>query len=429
MFETDMDPEMFLDTCLTHTDLMVLRNLSQDIDSFKSNTQSKNLYYGDDIAIIKTLEALNSPSHDDFEPTVFLTWDIKEFKNNTLFYRYILHPYINHARKIVRVETDVVMLTHLLLYFATSIPSAIFLYYHFSWTHGFLHWFMQSYYAGAYSIMMHQHIHMGGILSKNYWWFDEIFPYIMDPLMGHSWNLYYYHHIKHHHVEGNGPDDLSSTIRYQRDSLVDFLFYAGRFIFFNWLDLPLYFLRKKKLVFAIKSALWEIAYCAGIYLLLTLVHWKATIFIFVLPVLELRAGIMIVNWAQHAFVDEFDPNSDLRSSITLIDAVSNRFGFNDGYHTSHHLNPRRHWREHPVAFIKQKKRYSNENALVFCNIGYVMITVKLLQKDYTYLAKRLIPIGEQIGMDLEQRIKMLQTKTHRFTESEIKQKFRRRHNL
>jgi hypothetical protein len=53
-----------------------------------------------------------------------------------------------------------------------------------------------------------------------------------------------------------------------------------------------------------------------------------------------------------------------------------------------------------------------------------MMTVKLLQKDYTYLAKCLVPIGDQIGMSLADKAKMLQAKTRRFTESEIKQKFR-----
>jgi len=36
-------------------------------------------------------------------------------------------------------------------------------------------------------------------------------------------------------------------------------------------------------------------------------------------------------------VDEEDPSSNLRSSITLF--KSNRYCFNDSYHTSHHLNP------------------------------------------------------------------------------------------
>lgn len=104
---------------------------------------------------------------------------------------------------------------------------------------------------------------------------------------------------------------------------------------------------------------------------------------------------------------------------------SNRFCFNDGYHTSHHLNPRRHWRDHPVAFLKQKNRYATEHALVFRNIDYLMVTFKLMQKDYMYLAKCLVPMGDQIGLSLEEKAAMLRTKTRRFIREEIERKFRR----
>lgn len=52
-----------------------------------------------------------------------------------------------------------------------------------------------------------------------------------------------------------------------------------------------------------------------------------------------------------------------------------------------------------------------------------MMTVKLLQKDYRYLAKCLVPMGDQIGMDLDEISAMLRTKTRRFTEEEIRTKF------
>ncbi|RYE83370.1 MAG: hypothetical protein EOO65_04065, partial [Methanosarcinales archaeon] len=98
-------------------------------------------------------------------------------------------------------------------------------------------------------------------------------------------------------------------------------------------------------------------------------------------------------------MDELEPDSDFRSSITLIDVPvsllalqvpntganhqqSNRYCYNDGYHTSHHLNPLRHWREHPVAFLAQKKQYSDEHALVFYNIDYMMLTHPLLSVVY-----------------------------------------------
>ena len=233
----------------------------------------------------------------------------------------LLQAYIATARQIVRVETDVVMLTHLILYFTTSVPSALYLFGpgNFTWVHGILHWIMQSYYVGTYTLMMHQHIHMGGILKKSFWWFDGLFPYITNPLMGHTWNSYYYHHVKHHHVEGNGPGDLSSTIRYQRDELIDFLCYVGRFFFFIWAELPLYFWRKGKFGMAAKAAFWELGNYLVVALLWHYVNWRATLCVFGLPLLQLRVGLMVGNWGQHAFVDEVDPNSDFRSSITLID--------------------------------------------------------------------------------------------------------------
>jgi hypothetical protein len=178
---------------------------------------------------------------------------------------------------------------------------------------------MQTYYVGSYTLMMHQHIHMGGILAKQFWLFDSLFPYITNPLMGHTWNSYYYHHVKHHHVEGNGPSDLSSTVRYQRDELYDFLCYVGRFLFLVWFELPSYFFRKGQFIQGLKAGSWEIGNYLFIYGLYRFVNAPATFFVFILPLFFLRLGLMVGNWGQHAFVDETDPNSDFRSSITLID--------------------------------------------------------------------------------------------------------------
>jgi hypothetical protein len=272
-------------------------------------------------ATIKRLKALNDPNDSDFDPTVVLGWDRGDFELHPFMDRWILQPYAKLAREIVRVETDVVIITHVLLYFTTSFPSAILLFQHFHWIHGLMHWAMQAYLVGTYTLMMHQHIHMGGLLKREFLWFDTLFPYIMDPLMGHTWNSYYYHHVKHHHVEGNGPDDLSSTIRYQRDELFDFLCYISRFLFLTWLELPLYFVRKGKFSFAFKTAAWEFGYYIFLYLFWRYICWKATIFVFILPLLQLRLGLMVGNWGQHAFVDEANPKSDFRSSVTVIDVA------------------------------------------------------------------------------------------------------------
>lgn len=346
-----MDPSTFVDPRLTRSDLLVLENLLRHVNRVKdSSTVSaatqdvtpedarQDQEYLADVAVehddphathdsqedqkvIDRLNAWNNPKSDHFDPTVFVAWDLPLVNLPAVLDRGVIQPYIRWARTVVRMETDVVMLTHLILYFTTSVPSVLHLYYSFSWYHGVLHWLMQSYYVGTYTLMMHQHIHMNGILSRKYAWFDRAFPYIMDPLMGHTWNSYYHHHVKHHHIEANGPDDLSSTIRYQRDDLLHFLHYVGRFFFFVWLDLPIYFIGKKKTVLALKTLGSELISYFILYVLATRVNFHATLFAFLLPLVLVRLVLMVGNWGQHALVDEIKPDSDFRSSITLIDVA------------------------------------------------------------------------------------------------------------
>lgn len=134
------------------------------------------------------LEAYNAPDYEAFEPTVFVTWDLDKLCLPLIVNQLVLGPYIRWAQRIARTETDVVKVTHIILYFTTSLPSAVFLFYRFTWPHAVLHGLMQGWYLGTYTLMMHQHIHMNGILAKDYWCFDYAFHFITDPLMGHTWN-------------------------------------------------------------------------------------------------------------------------------------------------------------------------------------------------------------------------------------------------
>lgn len=249
-----------------------------------------------------------------------------------------------------------------------------------------------------------------------------------------------------HHVEGNGPADVSSTLKYQRDSLPDLIHYASRFIFTLWFELPLYFYRKGRKVFAYKSGSTELFCYFAIFLLWKYVNAKAAIVVLVIPLVQMRIGMAVGNWGQHAFIDREDPDSDFRSSITLIDVSvsiirpymlmlyptnptnthrpsspqSNRLCFNDGYHTSHHLHPRRHWRDHPASLIRQKEQYTKEDALIFYDIDYIGITYRLMKKDYNTLARHFLPLGhDQAKLTKVEIMKMLEDRTRRFTDEEI----------
>jgi hypothetical protein len=302
---------------LTRADEIVLQRLLKDVDNVRG-TGCADKSVPDDRASMKLLADLNDASQAGFQPAVFTGWDWpNSFLPNSLN-KAILHPYVAWAQGVVRRPTDVVFLTHTLLYLLTLVPSAAYLFYRFSWVHALLHWPMQAFFCGPFTLMLHNHIHNNGVLDKKYAWLDRLVPYLLEPLMGHTWDSYYYHHVKHHHAEGNGPDDLSSTIRYQRDELTDFLAYFVRFLLLIWIELPLYFLRKRKRALAIKAFSSEMLSYLAIYLLAQY-NFRATLMTMLLPLLQMRFGMMVGNWGQHAFVDEDQPDSDFRSSITLID--------------------------------------------------------------------------------------------------------------
>lgn len=60
---------------------------------------------------------------------------------------------------------------------------------------------------------------------------------------------------------------------------------------------------------------------------------------------------------------------------------------------------------------------------MFQNIDYLKMTYRILIKDYLYLADCLVPIGDQIGMSRQELANMLRTKTRRFSEQEIQEKY------
>lgn len=203
---------------LTRPDRVALDSLVRDGNHEHSdlNQSSKQLCEAyEDQKAARLLKGFNDVASKRSAPTVVTSWDtFPEYLDKLL-----IRPYNRWASAVVRRPTDIVFVTHILLYSSTSVSSSLVLYYRFTWIHAILHWLMQAWYYGPFTLMLHNHIHDKGVLALEYAWFDKIWPYVLQPLMGHTWDTYYYHHIKHHRVENNGSGDLSSTIRYQRDNL------------------------------------------------------------------------------------------------------------------------------------------------------------------------------------------------------------------
>lgn len=118
---------------------------------------------------------------------------------------------------------------------------------------------------------------------------------------------YFSHHMGMHHIENNLPDDTSSTMHYQRDSLRGFLAYFFKFLFVGVFNTILYlFNRKRKLGQRLTAGEYiYMAFCIG----MCFVNLKATLLVFIVPLLFARLVMMLGNWTQHSFVDAADPGN------------------------------------------------------------------------------------------------------------------------
>ena len=124
------------------------------------------------------------------------------------------------------------------------------------------------------------------------------------------------------------------------------------------------------------------------------------------------------NWAQHAFIHPSQPKNDYVQSLTCINTQYNDNAFNDGYHTSHHLNPIRHWRDHPGNLIENREKYLSQGTIVFMGLDYWAVWFYLMCRDYKSLARAYVCLGDQKSE--EEIIDILKSRTRPFTRDAIK---------
>ncbi len=101
------------------------------------------------------------------------------------------------------------------------------------------------YFLGPYTLMLHNTSHRK-FLKSEYYLFNNYIPWVIGPFMGQSPQSYFSHHIGMHHPENNLEDDKSSTMFYQRDSIIDFLKYFFRFLLIGFFELYEYLTKKNK---------------------------------------------------------------------------------------------------------------------------------------------------------------------------------------
>ena len=245
-------------------------------------------------------------------------------------------------------------------------------------------------YVDRFTLMLHCTSHRP-LFKKKYRFMNRYIPWLLCPFFGQSPETYFSHHMGMHHVEGNLPGDLSSTMKYQRDNVLHWLRYFLRFFFFAIVELSLYHLRKHRMKLFRNTVVGELTFLGGCALGLTL-RPIPTLVVFVIPWFVIRFLMMAGNWGQHAFVDPLEPNNDFKSSITCINTRYNRRCFNDGYHIIHHLKPAMHYTEMDKEFDNHRERYGAQDAIVFSGIDFFGVWLLLMLHRHRALARAFVQL-------------------------------------
>jgi fatty acid desaturase len=300
---------------------------------------------------------------------------------------------------------------HLILTIAfTLVPAAVYLFWpgRFSWWLAPVYWGVVFFvFLDRFVLMLHNTSHRK-LFRRARRALNGVIPWGLGPFLGLTPETYYSHHIAMHHVEGNGRADLSSTEPFQRDSLLHFLAYLGRFFFGVIVELSLYHHRRGRRKMLVRTLVGELTYgvvVAGLFFL----SWQAALTVFVVPLVVVRFLMMAGNWGQHAFIDGDDPRCLYRNSITCINTRYNRRAWNDGYHIGHHLKPSLHWSQMPADFTAHVPDYAREGALVFEGLDYFQIWALLMMKCHGVLARHVVAL-DGATRSLEDTIALLKSR-------------------
>jgi fatty acid desaturase len=266
-------------------------------------------------------------------------------------------------------------------------------------------------FKGPFGLMLHCTSHRM-LFKKKYGWLNKYIPWVIGPLFGQTPETYFVHHLGMHHAENNSAEDESSTMYYQRDSIVGFLRYLGDFLALGIVRLAGYFTQRNKPALRYRLLRGEVAYW-GVTLGLALFNLPAALVLLVLPIVLSRVVMMLGNWSQHAFIDPLNPGNCYTNSITCINTRYNHTCWNDGYHISHHLKPALHWTDHPAHFRQHLADYVTNRAIVFDGIHFLHVFCYLMGKRYDLLAKHFVELNS-VARSESEVIALLRQRTRLF---------------
>ncbi len=211
------------------------------------------------------------------------------------------------------------------------------------WCRNFLIWYVVAWLAVSAANVKHNHMHRRTFRAN---WANLILDHWLGWLTGTTSTSIITEHNLRHHGHSNTDDDFVRAslvgFRSQWLNVICFFPLAWYELYFRKpLDFPHWWRTNRPLFWralAEQLSLW------GLFSVLLVLNWQATLLYVALPWLHGQWWLVTFNLLQHQELAQDDP---WQNSRNLTDPYTNFLFLNVGFHTAHHLRPTLHWSELP----------------------------------------------------------------------------------
>ena len=232
------------------------------------------------------------------------------------------------------------------------------------------------------------------IFNARFRFLDHIWTSFLCSFFGVPPGLYYPHHIgMHHYMDNMGPQDMSSTMEYDRSSKWHHFKYMLRFVTMGGFELPYRLIQLKKYNLVVQCVSGCIFYWTSMGVGFCYAP-LATLFVFFIPWLICSFPLMQGNFKEHIFVDPQDPHNNYKSAFTCINTPHNAVTFNSGYHLEHHQEPGLPWYRLPELFLRNIDKHAANDSFIFSGLSVMQVGNLVLYDKFEQLADAYVNVGQ-----------------------------------